>query len=152
MFHFRQGCCFQWFKDTNLKANHNSCTDGQGNDLVVSNGSKILIWKQITTLARYIPCTLGCFQWFKDTNLKANHNTSLVSPLGYLVVSNGSKILIWKQITTILGFPILKNSCFQWFKDTNLKANHNEPCFDASAMLVVSNGSKILIWKQITTM
>ena len=37
---------------------------------------------------------LSCFQWFKDTNLKANHNKfgDLRSKLG--VVSNGSKILI----------------------------------------------------------
>ena len=36
-------CCFQWFKDTNLKANHNwkGYRDFVGN--VVSNGSKILI-------------------------------------------------------------------------------------------------------------
>ena len=35
-----------------------------------------------------------CFQWFKDTNLKANHNfmhgTSVPTP----TVFNGSKILI----------------------------------------------------------
>ena len=37
------------------------------------------------------------------------------------------------------------DSCFQWFKDTNLKANHNgisELFFKAFA---VFNGSKILI-------
>ena len=35
-----------------------------------------------------------CFQWFKDTNLKANHNDSgKMKPYEY-VVSNGSKILI----------------------------------------------------------
>ena len=36
-------------------------------------------------------------------------------------------------------------SCFQWFKDTNLKANHNEPFKNNLMNLVVSNGSKILI-------
>ena len=35
--------------------------------------------------------------------------------------------------------------CFQWFKDTNLKANHNNAAVLFSKMLVVSNGSKILI-------
>ena len=35
-----------------------------------------------------------CFQWFKDTNLKANHNNAEVSNLQGQVVSNGSKILI----------------------------------------------------------
>ena len=35
-----------------------------------------------------------CFQWFKDTNLKANHNTYMMKKQGLLIVSNGSKILI----------------------------------------------------------
>ena len=36
----------------------------------------------------------GCFQWFKDTNLKANHNSLFQVLPGQVVVSNGSKILI----------------------------------------------------------
>ena len=36
-------CCFQWFKDTNLKANHNKIVIGAVSAAVVSNGSKILI-------------------------------------------------------------------------------------------------------------
>ena len=36
----------------------------------------------------------GCFQWFKDTNLKANHNSLDYLNLDNSVVSNGSKILI----------------------------------------------------------
>ena len=36
----------------------------------------------------------GCFQWFKDTNLKANHNIVLFGTLNFIVVSNGSKLLI----------------------------------------------------------
>ena len=36
-------CCFQWFKDTNLKANHNVGTEGVILHFAVSNGSKILI-------------------------------------------------------------------------------------------------------------
>ena len=36
----------------------------------------------------------GCFQWFKDTNLKANHNDFPQPAFDQLVVSNGSKILI----------------------------------------------------------
>ena len=36
-------------------------------------------------------------------------------------------------------------SCFQWFKDTNLKANHNNTMNDSDSPTVVFNGSKILI-------
>ncbi len=38
--------------------------------------------------------TSSCFQWFKDTNLKANHNYGNSCTNTYLVVFNGSKILI----------------------------------------------------------
>ena len=36
------------------------------------------------------------------------------------------------------------NSCFQWFKDTKMKANHNSVEFAEDVETVVSNGSKIL--------
>ena len=39
----------------------------------------------------------------------------------------------------------MKTSCFQWFKDTNLKANHNCLRQSTNRIAVVSNGSKILI-------
>ena len=34
--------CFQWFKDTKMKANHNKRKDYEKWKLAVSNGSKIL--------------------------------------------------------------------------------------------------------------
>ena len=37
---------------------------------------------------------MSCFQWFKDTNLKANHNAAAIAYVEESVVSNGSKILI----------------------------------------------------------
>ena len=144
-------CCFQWFKDTNLKANHNYVNHIATIAQVVSNGSKILIWKQITTTFVTDDKILSCFQWFKDTNLKANHNHCFNKSCLTCVVSNGSKILIWKQITTKNAMTIERKGCFQWFKDTNLKANHNRLESLYCRELVVSNGSKILIWKQITT-
>ena len=36
----------------------------------------------------------SCFQWFKDTNLKVNHNWLTLFGLVATVVSNGSKIQI----------------------------------------------------------
>ena len=35
--------------------------------------------------------------------------------------------------------------CIQWFKDTNLKANHNAPRYAREDEEAVFNGSKILI-------
>ena len=119
---------------------------------VVFNGSKILIWKQITTELYNESVLIRCFQWFKDTNLKANHNLPYAGLMALQVVFNGSKILIWKQITTKYSDCQAYFGCFQWFKDTNLKANHNAFFKYPLRALVVFNGSKILIWKQITTM
>ena len=39
---------------------------------------------------------------------------------------------------------LLVISCFQWFKDTKMKANHNEVEYEAIEIVAVSNGSKIL--------
>ena len=39
---------------------------------------------------------------------------------------------------------LLVISCFQWFKDTKMKANHNKKELFAGANEAVSNGSKIL--------
>ena len=36
----------------------------------------------------------SCIQWFKDTNLKANHNLASDVDLAPIAVFNGSKILI----------------------------------------------------------
>ena len=39
---------------------------------------------------------------------------------------------------------LLVISCFQWFKDTKMKANHNGVNADSTWDTAVSNGSKIL--------
>jgi len=39
---------------------------------------------------------------------------------------------------------LLVISCFQWFKDTKMKANHNLTEGDLKFFVAVSNGSKIL--------
>ena len=39
---------------------------------------------------------------------------------------------------------LLVISCFQWFKDTKMKANHNYFPVTANRRCAVSNGSKIL--------
>ena len=36
---------------------------------------------------------ISCFQWFKDTKMKANHNVGVGGVVVVRAVSNGSKIL-----------------------------------------------------------
>ena len=134
-----------------MKANHNNLFRLHLVLLVVSSGSKILKWKQITTNDNGLCANKCCFQWFKDTKMKANHNHSVQGDWADTVVSSGSKILKWKQITTPPALQVFVSCCFQWFKDTKMKANHNLFMILPAAVKVVSSGSKILKWKQITT-
>ena len=143
--------CFLWFKDTKMKANHNSILKAIVNTVTVSYGSKILKWKQITTPCYRLSLSRNCFLWFKDTKMKANHNLFFYLVAKFTTVSYGSKILKWKQITTGSRCLILRMDCFLWFKDTKMKANHNNISFRKSLKVTVSYGSKILKWKQITT-
>ena len=93
---------------------------------VVSNGSKVQIWKQITTISQDITKTSKLFPMVQR----------------YKFESKSQPI----QVHTIVF-----SCCFQWFKGTNLKANHNIDKKVARERAVVSNGSKVQIWKQITT-
>ena len=61
--------CFQWFKGTKMKANHNGCNDRNWKCDVVSNDSKVLKWKQITTAYELVSFEVSCFQWFKGTKI-----------------------------------------------------------------------------------
>ena len=92
--------CFQWFKGTNLKANHNY------------TGNRC-------------SRTRSCFQWFKGTNLKANHNGVgvAIAPLVLFPMVQRYKFESKSQPERDNGIEVLR--CFQWFKGTNLKANHN---------------------------
>ena len=134
-----------------MKANHNRYIALQLFHYTVSYGSKILKWKQITTVMKFLTISTYCFLWFKDTKMKANHNQCFGWSYQRTTVSYGSKILKWKQITTMMALVYCITYCFLWFKDTKMKANHN--CNDArkSSGRTVSYGSKILKWKQITT-
>ena len=145
-------CCFQCFKDTKMRANHNTWKNVCCMISVVSNVSKILKWEQITTSREQAYQCIGCFQCFKDTKMRANHNNLGCSLFCDLVVSNVSKILKWEQITTPTFSPGISSGCFQCFKDTKMRANHNGFLEFLIRQGVVSNVSKILKWEQITTL
>ena len=143
--------CIIRYKDTNLKAIHNgSLGDTQFKGVVLSD-TKIQIWKQFTTLLRsstprvwlyypiqrykfesnsqrwrpinhYLNC---CIIRYKDTNLKAIHNSRLIHlrslalyyPIQRYKFESNSQRVCWFRRT----FP----RCIIRYKDTNLKAIHN---------------------------
>ena len=69
---------------------------------------------------------LGCFQYDKDSKMKANHNTVLQTQRAAGVVSSTTKIVKWKQITTGSEKVNPLRRCFQYDKDSKMKANHNK--------------------------
>ena len=123
----RNHWCLWFHKDTNLKAIHN-CLDGFRRIVEGVYGStKILIWKQFTTKA---------VEWLE------NHNG----------VYGSTKILIWKQFTTENPARRQSQRCLWFHKDTNLKAIHNLPEQSVAYLSGVYGSTKILIWKQFTTL
>ena len=97
-------------------------------------------------------CTLqNCFQYIKGTKKKANHNITFDFGLQGCIVSNTSKVLKRKQITTTLARIAFTHYCFQYIKGTKKKANHNACFFIYGCSPIVSNTSKVLKRKQITT-
>ena len=119
------GCVIR-YKDTNLKAIHNDYQGRRHRHGAVSSDTKIQIWKQFTTyynlfallsllchpIQRYkfesnsqrrSPHCTGtkcCVIRYKDTNLKAIHNTTARRHRATCAVSSDTKIQIWKQFTT----------------------------------------------------
>ena len=93
----------------------------------------------------------GCLCYCKDTNFKANHNSSRTIRRTPCVVYATAKILILKQITTQRIALHLSRCCLCYCKDTNFKANHNTVSLEIQVRMVVYATAKILILKQITT-
>ena len=94
--------CVIRYKDTNLKAIHNSFSSIWYTSCAVSSDTKIQIWKQFTTRLTWAISSYGCVIRYKDTNLKAIHNRVLVTLVVLLAVSSDTKIQIWKQFTTVV--------------------------------------------------
>ena len=93
----------------------------------------------------------GCITRYKDTNLKAIHNLPCLDKHLYKVVLLDTKIQIWKQFTTPSERYDTGLRCITRYKDTNLKAIHNQEDDDSGYIAVVLLDTKIQIWKQFTT-
>ena len=118
---------------------------------VVLDTTKVLIFKQITTGNRCTYARVRCFRYHKGTDFQANHNTlSCISNL-HRVVLDTTKVLIFKQITTRRHYWSKDNCCFRYHKGTDFQANHNKCCIYFFSVAVVLDTTKVLIFKQITT-
>ena len=146
-------CCLCQCKDTNLKAIHNSGMSLANSLQVVYANAKIQIWKQFTTICKYITkadslfmpmqrykfesnsqpniaqggSVQCCLCQCKDTNLKAIHNNIwLYSSLCWLFMPMQRYKFESnsQQVAPRLWWSV---GCLCQCKDTNLKAIHNKP-------------------------
>ena len=118
---------------------------------VVLDTTKVLIFKQITTTKKMMYTYLSCFRYHKGTDFQANHNKkgatlnvvascfryhkgtdfqanhnrdSIIFPKTDVVLDT-TKVLIFKQITTICCIYPERICCFRYHKGTDFQANHN---------------------------
>ena len=144
--------CVYLCKDTNLKAIHNLIWGTPSTNSVVFTYAKIQIWKQFTTVDFQVKslfelclpmqrykfesnsqqtdvvtfCRTGCVYLCKDTNLKAIHNATNVTPVDIL-----------------LCLPMQRYK----FESNSQQRTRPHPC-----QQVVFTYAKIQIWKQFTTL
>ncbi len=96
----RKYVCMQSIKEHNLKANHNHSLFSVLKLLSVCNLSKNTIWKQITTIWRYIWNTGILYAIYQRTQSESKSQLLLIRSVHYCL-------------------------CMQSIKEHNLKANHN---------------------------
>ena len=151
--HAWSGCIIR-YKDTNLKAIHNSYCSWHFNHKLYYPIQRYKFESNSQPSFVDIVPSSGCIIRYKDTNLKAIHNKGLALIAALKVVLSDTKIQIWKQFTTfppyvklypLLYYPIQRykfesnsqrssidfissDGCIIRYKDTNLKAIHNSIC------------------------
>ena len=118
------GCKFS-YKDTILKAIHNSQVAIDEPQKAVNSPTKIQFWKQYTTNDSTFRSLSCCKFSYKDTILKAIHNGFKNLSGKVIAVNSPTKIQFWKQYTTYYCEEHCIISCKFSYKDTILKAIHN---------------------------
>ena len=86
--------CINQYKNTNLKANHNA--DEQTKKLVKLYQPIQKYKFESKSQLKSAPCRTGssCINQYKNTNLKANHNSAVPMPVPRQAVSTNTKIQI----------------------------------------------------------
>ena len=143
--------CFRYHKGTDFQANHNLVRTLLQPSEVVLDTTKVQIFKQITTTCKRSCIEVSCFRYHKGTDFQANHNYCFYTYPDDFVVLDTTKVQIFKQITTGLGYSLDPLSCFRYHKGTDFQANHNIKLLCKTLVCVVLDTTKVQIFKQITT-
>ena len=143
--------CYCYHKGTYFQANHNYIVLLRTVSCVVIATTKVRIFKQITTMALKLRYQIGCYCYHKGTYFQANHNPAFEALLSRQVVIATTKVRIFKQITTALGYELTPlallllpqryvfssksqrigtstyqaQCCYCYHKGTYFQANHN---------------------------
>ena len=100
--------CFRYHKGTDFQANHNTMKFQILKSSVVLDTTKVQIFKQITTTSYVMYIVTCCFRYHKDTDFQANHNFQPCMLEFLSVVLDTTKVQIFKQITTIRLYGIVR--------------------------------------------
>ena len=98
--------CFRYHKGTDFQANHNLTLSVLNSGKVVLDTTKVQIFKQITTRIHRSVKVMSCFRYHKGTDFQANHNMRTILHINSIVVLDTTKVQIFKQITTGLGYSL----------------------------------------------
>ena len=144
------GCCC-YHKGRNFQANHNCFSFVFLCPYVVVATTKVGIFKQITTPLQHLFLSVCCCCYHKGRNFQANHNGRGQRWIDGNVVVATTKVGIFKQITTQLGYFDRIFCCCCYHKGRNFQANHNWLHPTLQRIEVVVATTKVGIFKQITT-
>ena len=94
---------------------------------------------------------LSCITRYKDTNLKAIHNRLCRNGSGDGLYYSIQRYKFESNSQLLAISLVIFISCITRYKDTNLKAIHNQERYCEYKYIVVLLDTKIQIWKQFTT-
>ena len=145
-------CCYWYHKGKTFQANHNLKKRFCCSSSVVIDTTKVRLFKQITTITIIENQLISCYWYHKGKTFQANHNQILYLLWVWKVVIDTTKVRLFKQITTGLGYSLDFLSCYWYHKGKTFQANHNSLLTSYYVVLVVIDTTKVRLFKQITTL
>ena len=144
--------CFRYHKGTDFQANHNLFGEGDDDDNVVLDTTKVQIFKQITTGLGYSLDPLKLFQIPQRYRFSSKSQQVLAFRFVLIVVLDTTKVQIFKQITTILDILCNRSRLFQIPQRYRFSSKSQPSLTYCNKKDIVLDTTKVQIFKQITTL
>ena len=143
-------CCW-YYKGSSFQANHNQERVFYGMRITVVDTTKVVVFKQITTLTATTNPAGHCCWYYKGSSFQANHNYAVWLGRAAWTVVDTTKVVVFKQITTSGVVDILAWDCCWYYKGSSFQANHNVWTHHKIQTFTVVDTTKVVVFKQITT-